>query len=577
MCYFTGKRITPDRYSFIRSGKTDKIRKEVTMDNTDKIMSLDGSWELTGFPECDEMPLTPEELAHYPSKRIEACVPGNVELDLSRAGILPEVSEMMRGLNLTKLRKYECYDWWYTKEFGREEWFDEGSQELVFEGLDCFATIWLNGVKIGETHNAKLRYIFDITKYLKERNTLCIRLAAPLNMVRNKNYDDCFGSSFAKFDSLFIRKPYHAFGTDINPRVLTGGIWRSVWIQRKKEYDIRDIYVYTLDLAEDRKKADLMVSAFLAIPGYSFEGLRVKVICTSPDGEKTEYVSREMTFCYFESTPITLNDPKLWWPLGYGEHPLYDITIELYKDEKLVASKTVKHGIRSFEFERTDLNLPEKPGKFQFKVNGERIFIRGCNWIWANIFHSMDKDVVMDLVPLFKDLRCNMIRLHGGGVYEPHEFYDFCDRNGIMVWQDLGMSALAYPQNDEFAELIGEEVRWAVKELRNHTSIVLWCGNNEGDSMRAFGWYGRKQNPDSDRVTREFLPRILSGLDPVRPYLPSSPYHTGECALRILADNTDERHFIAPEAHVWGPRDYCKSDFYYKNNRCCFSYEAGFP
>ena len=157
---------------------------------------------------------------------------------------------------------------------------------------------------------------------------------------------------------------------------------------------------------------------------------------------------RELTFGYVELPHIEIKNPQLWWPLGYGDQPLYDVTLEIFKDGIPVAKKSVKHGIRTIELERTNTNLPDKPGKFMFRVNGERIFIRGCNWIWGNIFHSLDKSTVTEKVKLFKTLHCNMIRMHGGGVYEPPEFYDFCDENGIMIWHDLGMSALPYPQND---------------------------------------------------------------------------------------------------------------------------------
>ena len=542
-------------------------------------LSLDGEWQLAYFPEADGMPLNPDELAHYQCPRIPANVPGNVELDLARSGEIPALPELMRGLNLTKLRKYECYDWWYTRTFAREEWFGKGHIELVFNGLDVFATIWLNGVKIGETRNAKLCYRFDVTQYLKDQNTLCIRLAAPLNVVRDKDYDDDFGW-YSKYESVYIRKPYHAFGTDINPRVLTGGIWRSVYIRRKPDYEIRDIYVYTEKISPDGKKATVAVSAHIDIPGYSYEGLTADVSFVYGDSrtEGNRNFMRELAFEYVELPHIEIKNPQLWWPLGYGDQPLYDVTLEIFKDGIPVAKKSVKHGIRTIELERTNTNLPDKPGKFMFRVNGERIFIRGCNWIWGNIFHSLDKSTVTEKVKLFKTLHCNMIRMHGGGVYEPPEFYDFCDENGIMIWHDLGMSALPYPQNDEFADLIGEEVKWAVKELRNHPSIAIWCGNNEADQMRAFGWYRKGSSPDDDRVSRRILPGILSGLDPYRPYLPSSPYYTAECIpLVMAADNIFERHFSCPEAHIWGPRDYCKSDFYYRKNRSCFASEIGFP
>ncbi|MEI3039549.1 MAG: sugar-binding domain-containing protein [Victivallales bacterium] len=544
--------------------------------------TLDGDWELAYFPECSGMPQSPEELQNWNCSRIPAQVPGNVEFDLGRAGEIPPENELMKGLNIKALQKYECYQWWYTRKFSMEELPADGSFELIFDGIDCFGTVWLNGIELGRTRNAKIRYKFDVTKALKQspqENVLTVRIAAPLNMVRDKDYDGCYGYS-AKFESVYIRKPYHAFGTDICPRVLSAGLWRSVSIRRKDKHEIRDFYVYTHSIRDDGV-ARLFVEAFLDIPGYSYDGYTVHVRCVCGDSithEKTEF-SRELTFGYIEIPWIEIQSPKLWYPAGLGEQPLYDVTLEVFHYGKLVASKTVKHGIRMVELERTDLNLPEKPGRFLFKINDIPVFVRGSNWIWADIFHSRDRKTLMKKLELFKEANCNMVRVHGGGVYEPEEFYDFCDRNGIMVWQDLGMSGIAYPQNDEFAELISEEVRFAVKMLRTHPSIVLWCGDNEADQGCAFVcWRGKRLSPDDNRITRKVLPDLLRKIDPFRPFLPSSPYLTGECAQRVMTCKDGyEKHYIAPEAHIWGPRDYCKSEFYYTRNRTVFASEAGFP
>ena len=544
------------------------------------ILSLDGAWGFAGLPEHDGMAETPFDPAFAQLEFLPAEVPGNVEFDLARAGILPPVPELLKGLNLTRLRAFECWRYFYRRTFDSPEWAKSGRAELIFHGIDCFGTIWLNGREIGRTRNAKIRYAFDVSRVLRpagETNTLVVRLDAPLDRVRDCDYSSVHGDS-ARLDGLYIRKPLHAFGTDICPRVLTGGLWRSVELVRKCDYEIRDMFVAVDDIRPDGT-ALVSVEAFLDVAGYAYDGLTFAIDwrCGSHAGKVPPEYLREITFARFGAAHFPIPDARLWYPFGYGEQPLYEVTLTVLKDGVPVTRRTVRTGLRVIELDRTDENLPEAPGRFHFLVNHVPVFIRGANWIWAELFHSRDRFTALDKLRLFREMNCNMVRIAGAGLYESSEFFDFCDENGLLVWQDLGLSSLPYPETDDFAELYGEELRFAVAELRNHPSLALWCGDNEGDTARSGGWYGPRRDPDTYRVTRETAARIVRGMDPYRPYLPSSPYLTGNVARKaVRCTDPIEKNNLAPEAHVWGPRDYCKSDFYFRKNRTCFASEAGF-
>ena len=159
---------------------------------------------------------------------------------------------------------------------------------------------------------------------------------------------------------------------------------------------------------------------------------------------------------------------------------------------------------------------------------------------------------------------CNVVRCWGGNVYEDDAFYDFCDEKGILVWQDFGMGCALYPQDDAFAEKIYTEAVSVIKRLRNHASLTLWAGDNEVDEFSLV--HVRGIDPNTNRLTREVLPRAVREHDVVRPYLPSSPY-VDEEAFRTRG--------AVPEAHLWGPRDYFKGK-YYGENYCHFASETGY-
>lgn len=258
---------------------------------------------------------------------------------------------------------------------------------------------------------------------------------------------------------------------------------------------------------------------------------------------------------------IHLENAALWWPKGYGEQNLYDVEVTLFRENKIIDTWRTKTGIRTVRLDRTALTDELFSGKFQFYVNDEKIFILGTNFVPIDAMHSRDRSRLPKVMELLKDIGCNAIRCWGGGVYEDDFLYEFCDKEGILIWQDFMMACGTYPSDEQFCACMREEGEAIIRRLRQHPSLMLWSGDNECD-MSAF-----RNHPSHNRITREVLPEAVEYEDPVRPFLPSSPFIDKE------AEGKHEKYL--PENHLWGPRDYYKSD-YYTHSLCSFVSEIGY-
>jgi len=262
---------------------------------------------------------------------------------------------------------------------------------------------------------------------------------------------------------------------------------------------------------------------------------------------------------------------QFWWPRPMGKPNLYDVNVELCHNGIVLDTFSQRIGVRTVDLKRSSVTDAAGNGEFCFFVNNERLFVKGTNWTAADAFRSRDRERLPDILPMLNDLGCNAIRCWGGGVYENDYLYDFCDENGILVWQDFAMGCSIYPQDPEFCRTIEKEACAAVIRLRNHACILLWAGDNEVDC--AYSWNGIGQDPNKNILTRQILPKVMERHDPLRAhtYLPSSPY-IDETAYKT--GNVGEQ-FFAPEQHLWGPRDYFKGP-YYANSIAHFASEIGY-
>jgi beta-mannosidase len=304
---------------------------------------------------------------------------------------------------------------------------------------------------------------------------------------------------------------------------------------------LTDVFIDTISCSEAEATLLVNIDFRTDLPLRNFT-IRVSGNCND-----STFLSEKVMFFVNAGFRIKVVNPKLWWPRGYGEANLYDVKVELLHEGQTVSERKLKIGIRTVKLDRTDISTVEHPGRFQFIVNGTSIFCRGANWIPADAFHSRDIERIPEILEMVAEMGCNMLRCWGGGTYEPHQFYDICDRTGIMIWQDFSMALYAYPQDPHFLEIMREEAEWVIKELRNHSCIALWCGDNECDSC-AVTWHreynDRERIPENNRITREVFPELIRRHDPSRSYLPSSPYIAPE-AHRMRRNhrlNVPERH-----------------------------------
>ncbi|MBO5105842.1 MAG: beta galactosidase jelly roll domain-containing protein, partial [Clostridia bacterium] len=529
-------------------------------------MNLNGKWNLYYYPAYEQSIKTVEQLKNANLPMVEATVPGNVELDLSAAGVLPK--DLYMGENIREAEKFETYDWWYETEFDApaEPKTDE-KVILHFGAVDCVAEYFLNGEKIGESDNMFIAHDFDVADKIKynQKNTLHVHISSATIESASYSYEPNMAEHSWSLNTmgLNVRKAPHCFGWDIMPRAVSAGIWRDVELQYKKKYDFRYLY-FKLQHMEGKDGYIAMLYDSDLPPKYVFDDITFKLKGVCKEHTFEGEIVRKSGAGKFE---IRVPDIKLWWPKHYGEPNLYTITVEAYgSDGKLLLSRTVRRGFRWINLDRSE--MVEPGGRFNFIVNNQKIMVVGTNWVPMDAYHSRDKARYKAALEMANDLECNIIRCWGGNVYEDHEFFDFCDEHGIMVWQDFAMACHVYCQDEWFKEKIKKEAEWVVKELRDHPSLVLWAGDNEIDYMYALeNW-----DPNVNHLTREVLPRVVERLDPARPYIPSSPYISPEAFQK---GGNHEAADVFPEDHLWGSRDYFKSRFY-TESKAYFVSEMGY-
>lgn len=498
---------------------------------------IDKKWKIY-FREQSEQKVDILNLDNENLQSIVGTVPGNVELDLIKAGLLPQ--DLYMGCNILKAEEFEEHEWWYATEFEAEV---KDKMLLRFEGVDCLAEYFLNGEKIGESDNAMIPHEFDVSNKIKENNKLVVHIFSSKICCDNAENDiySLINTDDLKPESLTLRKPAHAFGWDIMPRAMSAGLWKDVYLCEVKKHEIKDIFCTVMNLESQKVTIRGVVNFGGKIP----KGAELEIF--GKCGE-SEFSFRKNIYYHAEFMCFEIENPMLWWPYGYGDANLYDCKIKLLHEGKTLAQKDFRMGIRTVKLQRTETTACDNP-HFYFEINGARVMCKGTNWVPMDAYHSRDKERYPKAFELMKEIGCNMVRCWGGNVYEQKEFYDFCDENGIMIWQDFSMACHAYPQNNDFCNKIKKEAEVVIRERRMHPSIVLWSGDNEVDEIV----FRSGTDPNGNILTRHVLKEAVRLNDCNRPYLPSSPYISPEVAAG---------RGKAPEQHLWGPRDYFKSEYY---------------
>lgn len=473
-------------------------------------IDLCGKWELRG----DD------------GKTYTATVPGCVHTDI--------VNENLYWRDNSRAYRWiEEHDWTYTKTFTVDK--IQENAYLIFEGLDTYCDIFLNGKKIGESENMYVPHKFLADGALRcGENTLTVQFFSPVKKVEGLPKR----SGAFTTERLYTRRIQCTYGWDWVDRFVTCGIYRPVSLVFENAFEIDNVYVYTE--AVDKYGASVRIFGetvrYHAVHGTAGELVTISIL--SPDGkciyEKKEYInSKDFEEC------INITDPQLWYPNGYGEQPLYTLRFT-YGDK----CHEEKFGIRTVRV----VEVADEPGSsyydiceeikktpsalqydknetytgFFLYINGVEIMCKGANYVPTEpfIYEETDEKITR-VLELAKEAGVNMVRVWGGGIFEKDWFYSECDRLGITVTQDFLMACGVYPEEDDaFIEQLRIEAEYAAKALRNHPSLVWWSGDNEN---AVNGTY-TDENYHGKRAFFQGILPMLRKYDPMRRAFASSPY-----------------------------------------------------
>lgn len=508
-----------------------------------KKIDLNGAYRLYAY----DYELAPRHPSEVEGEHIAASVPGNIELDYMTAGKLSDVFHSENGKAAQQL---EWKDFWYIREFELPE-KPENELWLHFEGVDTIAEYFLNGVKIGGSDNMLIEHSFDVTEAIRQgENTLAVHIHSSMANAKQfeiRPYNVAFPGCY---ESLHIRKSAMNYGWDISPRLLSAGIWKDVWLEVRDEARFKDVYLTTASVYEN--VAVLVLSVNADIPDV-YMG-KCKLAVNGQCGENAFAAEYPMPFNSTTVYPY-VKDAALWWPNGMGEQNLYDIQLQITYEDAVVAKYQLHYGIRKAELKFGDAVGDE--GNFALYINNKLCRCRGANWVPVSLLHSQDKVGYEEAVRNFKDANCNTVRVWGGGVYEQEEFFNLCDEYGIMVWQDMMLACHGYPMTDQFYKAMQIECEAVAKRIRNHPSLVLYCGGNETD----WPYVCVGLDPNDDKISRGAIKDTLYQFDPYRSYLPSTPYFSREFIKKNggrfyldLQEIKRERTSL-PQEHYWWHRE----------------------
>ncbi len=512
-------------------------------------ISLNARWALAFFDEGTG----DTQGVHLPnyddSGWVDAVVPGDVHLDLMRAG---KIADPFIGLNYLDCKWMEEKEWWYRREFSVPEGFSGRRVELQFGGLDCCATVWVNGELADKHCNMFVHHTIDISALLRygHRNTVAVCLSSPIKAVEGKTVEGLSAANGTS-ERVHIRKAQMSYGWDIAPRVVTTGIWRPVYLVARGDLSIGDIAVRTDSISDGEAAISLEIPVRRNNSQVRSAELQIE-IRSGRDGNgviaetlNVKLTGREQIVRHTMRIP----NPRLWWPWNVGQPDLYRLCVKAVVQGELAEQCDIRFGIRNVEL----VQEPQEDGgrSFIFAINGRRIFAKGTNWIPGDaIFARMSHKKYRELIDLALANNINMFRIWGGGIYEDPYFYRLCDEHGIMIWQDFMFACADYPTDEAFLEEVRYEAEKVVTALRNHPSIVIWCGDNEIDVGRA--WSGMSILPNT--ISREVLPEVCARLDPTREYLWSSP-----CSP---SGHPDPQNQFEGDTHLWSHGTSYKDPFY---------------
>ena len=488
---------------------------------------------------------------------LTATVPGTVHTDLMDNGI---IEDPYYRLNERKVQWIDKKDWIYQTIFYLdEETFNRQNHELNFEGLDTYATVYLNDNIILNSNNMHRTYTVNVKPYVIEGdNILRILLESPIR--KGLTLYDSLGYILpvsandqaetgevpgGKRINVHTRKAAYHYGWDWGPRLVTSGIWRPITLRSWDDFRICGFRLNTslngdvatviaqVEIESSIKNVNTLLELKLDDEIISISKLRIQ------EG-KQQF-----------SIPIKIDNPQLWWPNGLGKQHLYNMKVNL-KRKEMVSTVSQNFGIRNI---RLIADSAVSQPNFYFMVNGIPTFAKGVNYIPQDIFlPRVQRSDYERILGSAANANMNMIRVWGGGVYEDEYFYELCDSLGLLVWQDFMFACAMYPGDDGFLENVKKEAIDNVKRLSKHPSIALWCGNNEVlSAWKRWGWERTAIKEQSAEVAQKIwqsydtlfhtiLPSIVGQFNKEVDYWASSP----------SASEGLPEEYTHGDTHYWG-------------------------
>ena len=477
--------------------------------------SLNQGWTLTG----DTLDIN-----------MQVDVPSVVQQSLYENGLIPHP---YLGTVENDLLWISNHPWDYTLRFDADkDLLEKENVELVFEGLDTYAEVSLNGYELFSADNQFREWKADVKPFLKDKDNLL-----EVHFIR---YDSTQLALYEQHQPRLpekyavSRKAPYQHGWDWAPKYKNVGIWKPVKMVGWKEAKLENAYVVTQ--SDDADKAELMLH--LDYESDREEDVEIVVEVGPSTGSGTlAFTAKESRTLSLSNgrqhtvLPINIDNPQLWWPNEMGEQPLYDFEVRLLKEGKLLDSKTFKSGIKTFEM----VDEPDSIGRaFYFKVNGVPMYAKGANYVPEEMIETwINADNTLRLLRMAQDAHFNMLRVWGGGIYPSDDFFNICDSLGILVWQDFMYAGTMYPYDEAFLKNAEIEAVEQVRRLASHPSLALWCGGNEiSEGYYNWGWQQSlnwSEEEDKaikagyDQLFETILPQVVAEFDGTRPYWPSSP------------------------------------------------------
>jgi beta-mannosidase len=455
-----------------------------------------------------------------------ATVPGTVHTDLFKNKLIPDP---FAGADEKQLQWIENEDWEYKTTFKvSEKELKKKHIELQCDGLDTYADVFLNDSLILSADNMFRSWDVNVKPFVREgKNELRIIFHSAVKKGRAEAAKLPY--TLPGDEKVFTRKAQYQYGWDWGPRYVTCGIWKSMKLVSWEDARILNVQCIQHSLSDSVAELEFICEIESEIDNSAYIDITYSHTLDI-SGQRTRKIKLEKGIAAY-SIFYTVKQPQRWWTNDLGFPVTYGFSIDLSYDSRFLDSKSTTIGLRTLELVQEKDSIG---ASFYFKLNGIPVFIKGANYIPPDNFLPRIKGNAYEKIVLdAKESNMNMLRVWGGGVYGEDEFYTACDKNGILVWQDLMFACAMYPGDNRFIKNVAGEVEQQVKRLRNHPSLALWCGNNESDEgWKNWGWqkqYNYSLN-DSAKIARDYdllfnnlLKDMFKIYDPERPYWPSSP------------------------------------------------------